>query len=51
MNKKNKKTLSNKQADRILKAFDYSLYWINVLIDNNEISKAQAGYLVNKAGI
>ena len=50
-NKIKKEKLSNKQADRILKAFDYSLYWLNVLVNNKEISIAQAGALIVKVGI
>jgi len=46
-----KEKLSNKETLSFWKSFDYSIYWLNVLITNYEISKAQAGYIINKAGI
>ena len=48
---KQKIRLNNTQALNVWKSFGYSFYWLNVLINNNEISKAQAGLLINKGGI
>jgi len=50
-NKIKKEKLSNKQALNLWKSFDYSIYWLNVIISNYSISKAQAGALIVKVGI
>ena len=48
MNRETKKNLSTKQAEDIYKAFERSMYWIDVMVKNNDINKAQAGCLINK---
>lgn len=49
MNKiqENKKRLSDKKANELWQSFNFSFYWLNVLVKNKDISKSQAGKLIN----
>jgi hypothetical protein len=42
----NKTRLNTREAKKIIEAFDYSMYWINALINNGSITKAQAGSIL-----
>lgn len=40
-----------RQAEKILKAFQGSIYWLNALIEYKMISKSEAGIIINKGGV
>ena len=44
--KENKMKVSSDLIE-FLKTLNFSIYWINVLINNKTINQAQAGYILN----